>query len=70
MIMHCRTLAVGLALIGSVQAGSAADLPGGYTCSDLKDTVATYGASVVLAAARGKGIPEHEITRIRRQCKV
>lgn len=51
-------------------ASVASELPGGYTCSDIRTTVASYGASVVLAAARGRGIPEKDIARIRQQCRV
>jgi hypothetical protein len=52
---------------GDAQAG---DLPGGYSCNDLRSTVASYGASLVLTAARGRGLSEREIVSIRRRCKV
>ena len=46
------------------------ELPGGYTCSDLRNKVASYGTTLVLMIARGQGISEGEIVRIRRRCRV
>jgi hypothetical protein len=57
-------------LLGSSSFALAGDLPGGYSCRDLRSTVASYGAELVLTAARGRGIPEHEIVSIRRRCRV
>ena len=61
---------VALSILGSSTFCLAAELPGGYTCGDVKNTVATYGAAVVLAAARQRGITEKEISHIRQQCRV
>ena len=57
-------------LLGSSSLAQAGDLPGGYSCRDLRSTVASYGAELVLTAARGRGIPEREIVNIRRRCRV
>ena len=64
------SLAVFTVTLSIACVGKAAELPGGYSCGDLKNTVATYGAWVVLAAARQRGIYDREISQIRRQCKV
>ena len=61
---------VAVSILVSTTFGLAAELPGGYTCGDVKNTVATYGAAVVLAAARQRGITEKEISHIRQQCRV
>ena len=63
--MMAAFLAFGLS--SYAQAG---DLPGGYSCRDLRSTVASYGAELVLTAARGRGIPEHQIASIRQRCRV
>lgn len=52
----------------SLKAQSA--LPGGYTCSDLRTKVASYGATLVMMIARSRGISDNEIVRIRRRCQI
>jgi hypothetical protein len=49
---------------------NAADLPGGYTCHDLRTKVTDYGVKLVLASARSRGFSETEIARIRGKCRV
>lgn len=48
----------------------AADLPGGYTCEDLRTKAAEYGVKVLLASARSRGISEAVIASIRGKCRV
>ena len=53
-----------LAMLGMpIAAAEAADLPGGYTCSDLRSKVAEYGRALVLAAARSRGFSDKEIAQ-------
>jgi hypothetical protein len=63
-------MAGSIATLNLVHVGTNDDLPGGYSCRDLRSTVASYGAELVLTAARGRGIPEREIVNIRRRCRV
>ena len=72
MIRSPRTLALTLVLSGGLLTGAAGagDLPGGYSCSDLRSTVATYGAAIVLVAARDRGLTERQIVSIRQRCGV
>ena len=53
--------------IGDVEA---ADLPGGYTCQDLRSKVAEYGATLILASARSRGFTDKDIAQIRGKCRV
>jgi hypothetical protein len=66
----CFGMMAACVLLGSSSFAQAGDLPGGYSCRDLRSTVASYGAELVLTAARGRGISEHEIVSIRRRCRV
>ena len=68
--MNCIGMMVACVTLGLSSFAHAGDLPGGYSCRDLRSTVASYGAELVLTAARGRGIPEHQIVTIRRRCKV
>lgn len=61
---------VACAALGLSSYAHAGDLPGGYSCRDLRSTVASYGAELVLTVARGRGIPEYQIVNIRRRCRV
>ena len=49
---------------------TAGELPRGYSCNDLRSTVASYGASLVLTAARSRGLSERQIVSIRQRCRV
>jgi len=49
---------------------NAADLPGGYTCQDLRAKVAEYGATLILASARSRGFSEKDIAHIRQMSGV
>ena len=49
---------------------AAAELPGGYTCQDLRSKVAEYGATLILASARSRGFSEKDIANIRGKCRV
>jgi hypothetical protein len=49
---------------------AAAELPGGYTCNDLRSKVAEYGATLILATARRRGFSEKDIAHIRGKCRV
>ena len=68
------SLAFPLALFAAVSLtmdfANAADLPGGYTCDDLRTKVAEYGPTIVLASARSRGFSEKDITHIRQKCRV
>ncbi len=48
----------------------AADLPGGYTCQDLRSKVAEYGVKLLLASARSRGFSATDIAQIRGKCRV
>ena len=48
----------------------AADLPGGFTCHDLRTKVVEHGATMILASARSRGFSEKEIAQIRQKCRV
>lgn len=67
-IAAALTLFVALSI--PVAGANAADLPGGYTCSDLRTKVAEYGARLILAAARSRGFSEKDIALIRGKCGV
>ena len=60
-----------IALVSLPIAGAKADdLPGGYTCSDLRSIVVQYGAALILASARSRGLSEKDIAHIRGKCRV
>jgi len=59
-----------VALAGLPGHAKAADLPGGYTCHDLRTKVAEYGVKLLLVSARSRGFSETQITHIRGKCKV
>lgn len=59
-----------IAFSAATTRANAADLPGGYTCQDLRTKVAEYGVKLLLASARSRGVSETEIARIRGKCRV
>ena len=59
-----------IALAGASVPAKAADLPGGYTCTDLRTKVAEYGVKLILASARSRGFSEADIAQIRGKCRV
>ena len=59
-----------IALSGASFSAKAADLPGGYTCNDLRTKVAEYGVKLILASARSRGFSEADIAQIRGKCRV
>ena len=63
-------IALLIAFSGATAPAKAADLPGGYTCSDLRSKVAEYGVKLLLASARSRGFSEADIAQIRGKCRV
>lgn len=63
-------VALFIAFSGATAPLKAADLPGGYTCQDLRTKVAEYGVKLILASARSRGFSETVITQIRGKCRV
>lgn len=59
-----------MACSGATIAVNAADLPGGYTCQDLRTKVAEYGVKLLLASARSRGFSDTDIAQIRGKCRV
>ena len=56
-----------LAMLGMpIATADAADLPSGYTCSDLRSKVAEFGRTLILAAARSQNCPSVTITPLSR----
>lgn len=58
-MISIRPIAASLALFTAlslpIATAKAAELPGGYTCQDLRTKVAEYGAMLILASARSRG---------------
>lgn len=73
-MMALRSFAAALTLFAMsmlpIAAAKASDLPGGYTCSDLRSKVAAYGRTLILAAARSRGFSDKDIAHIRGKCGV
>ena len=59
-----------IAFSGATVPVKAADLPGGYTCQDLRTKVAEYGVKLLLVSARNRGFSETQIASIRGKCRV
>ena len=72
--MNRASLAFPLALFAAVlltmDFAKASDLPGGYTCHDVRTKVAEHGRTIVIASARIRGFSEKDIAHIRQKCRV
>lgn len=49
---------------------SASELPGGYSCNDLRAKVSEYGATLVLSMAKSHGYSDQAISQVRNKCGV
>jgi hypothetical protein len=61
---------VAAVVISCVSYASASELPGGYSCSDLRAKVSEYGAPLVLSMAKSHGYSDKAISRVRNKCGV
>ena len=61
---------VAAVVISCTSYASASELPGGYSCNDLRNKVSEYGASLVLSMAKSHGYTDQAITRVRNKCGV
>lgn len=57
-------------VISCASYAGASELPGGYSCSDLRAKVSEYGATTVLAMAKSHGYSDRAISRVRNKCGV
>lgn len=49
---------------------SASELPGGYSCNDLRHKVSEYGATLVISMAKSHGYTDQAISHFRNKCGV
>ena len=61
---------VAAVMISSLSYASASELPGGYTCNDLRAKVSEYGATLVLSMAKSHGYTDQAISQVRNKCGV
>ena len=59
-----------IVMIFCVSHASASELPGGYSCNDLRSKVSEYGATLVLSMAKSHGYSDQTISHIRNKCGV
>jgi hypothetical protein len=57
-------------VISCVSYANAGELPGGYSCNDLRAKVSAYGATTVISMAKSHGYSDRTILRVRNKCRV
>ncbi len=61
---------VAAVVISCASCANASELPGGYSCNDLREKVSAYGATLVISMAKSHGYSDQTISRFRNKCGV
>ena len=61
---------VAAVVISCLSHANASELPGGYSCNDLRQKVSAYGAPLVISMAKSHGYSDQTISRFRNKCGV